>query len=99
MPPSWEGPVIHLADKIVIVTAGTWGIGAAIAQTCAELGGKIVLTGRSDAAGAELANGIQAKGGVARFVQGDVTAPGFADRLLDDVQAHEGRIDVLVNNA
>jgi NAD(P)-dependent dehydrogenase (short-subunit alcohol dehydrogenase family) len=32
--------VIHLAEKIVIVTGGTRGIGAAIAQTCAALGGE-----------------------------------------------------------
>ena len=91
--------MIHLADKIVVVTGGTRGIGAAIAETCAELGGKVVLTGRSDEAGAAIEGGIRAKGGVARFVQGDVTAPGFPDRLLDDVLAQEGRIDVLVNNA
>ena len=91
--------MIHLADKVIIVTGGTRGIGAAIAETCAELGGKVVLTGRSDEAGAAIEGGIRAKGGIARFVQGDVTAPGFPDRLMDDVLAHEGRIDVLVNNA
>lgn len=91
--------MIHLADKIVIVTGGTRGIGAAVAETCAALGGKIVLTGRNDEAGAAVEGGIRAKGGAARFVQGDVTAPGFPDRLVEDVLAREGRIDVLVNNA
>lgn len=91
--------MIHLADKIVIVTGGTRGIGAAIAETCAALGGRIVLTGRNDKAGAAIEGGIRAKGGAARFVQGDVTAPGFPERLVDDVLAQEGRIDVLVNSA
>jgi NAD(P)-dependent dehydrogenase (short-subunit alcohol dehydrogenase family) len=91
--------VIQLADKVVIVTGGTRGIGAAIAEICAELGGRVVLTGRNDGAGAMIEDGIRAKGGAARFVQGDVTAPGFPDRLVDDVLAQEGRIDVLVNNA
>jgi len=91
--------VIHLADKIIIVTGGTRGIGAAIAETCAELGGKVVLTGRDDEAGAAIEGRIRITGGVARFVQGDVTAPGFPDRLMDDVLTQEGRIDVLVNNA
>jgi meso-butanediol dehydrogenase / (S,S)-butanediol dehydrogenase / diacetyl reductase len=81
------------------VTGGTRGIGAAIAETCAELGGRVVLTGRSDGAGVLVEGWIRAKGGAARFVQGDVTAPGFPDRLVDDVLAQEGRIDVLVNNA
>jgi NAD(P)-dependent dehydrogenase (short-subunit alcohol dehydrogenase family) len=91
--------VIHLAGKIVVVTGGTRGIGAAIADTCAELGGSVVLTGRDESAGARIEGSIRSKGNVARFVQGDVTAPGFPDRLIDDVLGKEGRIDVLVNNA
>ena len=91
--------MIQLADKIVIVTGGTRGIGAAIAVTCAELGARVVLIGRDDKAGAAIEGRIRAAGGVARFVQGDVTAPGFPERLMDDVLGEEGRIDVLVNNA
>jgi meso-butanediol dehydrogenase / (S,S)-butanediol dehydrogenase / diacetyl reductase len=91
--------VIHLAEKVVIVTGGTRGIGAAIAETCAELGGRVVLTGRDEKAGAAMEGKIRAGRKAARFVQGDVTAPGFRERLTDDVLGHEGCIDVLVNNA
>jgi meso-butanediol dehydrogenase/(S,S)-butanediol dehydrogenase/diacetyl reductase len=91
--------VIHLADKIVVVTGGTRGIGAAIVETCAALGGKVVLTGRDEEAGAVVEGKVRSAGGMARFIQGDVTAPGFPERLVDDVLAHEGGIDVLVNNA
>jgi meso-butanediol dehydrogenase/(S,S)-butanediol dehydrogenase/diacetyl reductase len=91
--------VIHLTGKVVVVTGGTRGIGAAIAETCAELGGKVVLTGRNEDAGIALEGRIRAKGGAARFFQGDVTAPGFSERLVDDVLVHQRRIDVLVNNA
>jgi NAD(P)-dependent dehydrogenase (short-subunit alcohol dehydrogenase family) len=91
--------VIHLTDKIVIVTGGTRGIGAAIAGTCAQLGGKVVLIGRNEKAGADVEQRIRSTGGTARFIQGDVAASGFAERLIDDVLAEEGRIDVLVNNA
>lgn len=91
--------MIHLADKIVVVTGGTRGIGAAIAETCAQLGGRVILTGRDDEAGAAIERKIRAAGGRARFVRGDVTAPAFADQLMDTVLADEGRLDVLVNNA
>ncbi len=91
--------MIQLAEKVVIVTGGTRGIGAAIAGTCADLGGRVVLTGRNEKDGAAIEGGIRARGSFARFVQGDVTAPGFPERLMDDVLGQEGRIDVLVNNA
>lgn len=91
--------MIHLTDKVVIVTGGTRGIGAAVAEFCAELDGRIVLTGRSAEAGGMVEGRIRGKGGAARFIEGDVTASGFADRLVENVLRQEGRIDVLVNNA
>lgn len=91
--------MIELAGKVVIVTGGTRGIGAATAETCAALDGKVVLTGRDEKAGGTVEGRIRSRGNAARFVQGDVTAPGFPERLVDDVLRREGRIDVLVNNA
>ena len=91
--------MIQLAEKVVIVTGGTRGIGAAIAGTCADLGGRVVLTGRNEKEGVAIEGGIRARGNSARFIQGDVTTPGFPERLMDDVLGQEGRIDVLVNNA
>jgi NAD(P)-dependent dehydrogenase (short-subunit alcohol dehydrogenase family) len=86
-------------EKVVIVTGATRGIGAAIAATCAALGGHVVLTGRDENAGGTVEGGIRSRGNIARFIQDDVTAPGFPKRLMDDVLGREGRIDVLVNNA
>lgn len=91
--------MIDLSGKVTIVTGGTRGIGAAIVRMCAGLGAEVVFTGRDDKAGASVLADVTAAGGRARFQQGDVTAPGFPDRLLDNVAGHEGHIDVLVNNA
>ena len=91
--------MINLTDKVVVVTGGTRGIEAAIVATCAELGATVVLTGRNEQAGALVEGQVRASGDAARFAPGDVTAPGFPERLVDDVLGHEGRIDVLVNNA
>jgi meso-butanediol dehydrogenase / (S,S)-butanediol dehydrogenase / diacetyl reductase len=91
--------VIDLSGKVAIVTGGTRGIGAAIVHMCAGLGAQVVFTGRNDDAGAAVLANIAAAGGHARFQQGDVTAPGFPDRLLDNVIGREGSVDILVNNA
>ena len=91
--------MIDLSGKIAIVTGGTRGIGAAIVRMCAGLGAQVVFTGRDDDSGAAVLADVAAAGGYARFQQGDVTAPGFPDRLLDNVNSHEGSVDILVNNA
>ncbi len=90
--------MIDLTGKIAIVTGGTRGIGAAIVEMCAGLGAQVVFTGRDDTAGTALQERLRGAGEV-RFLQGDVTAPGFPDRLADDVLGREGRIDILINNA
>lgn len=91
--------MINLTDKVVVVTGGTRGIGAAIVETCAALGARVVLTARSEEAGAAIVGRVRAEGGVARCVAGDVLSGDFADRLVDDVVRHDGGIDILVNNA
>lgn len=90
--------MIDLSGKVAIVTGGTRGIGAAIVEMCAGLGAQVIFTGRDEAAGATLQDQVANLGEV-RFLQGDVTAPGFPERLTDDVLSREGRIDILVNNA
>lgn len=90
--------MIDLSGKVAIVTGGTRGIGAAIVEMFAGLGARVVFTGRDDAAGSKVA-GICGPNGYARFLQGDVTGPGFPDLLVEDVLGREGRIDILVNNA
>ncbi len=91
--------MIDLSGRVAIVTGGTRGIGGAIVQMCAGLGAEVVFTGRDEEAGAAMSAQVTTAGGHARFPQGDVTAPGFPDRLLDDVLGREGRVDILINNA
>lgn len=91
--------MIDLSGKVAIVTGGTRGIGAAIVEMCAGLGARVVFTGRDDAAGASLLDRLAGHASKPRFLQGDVAAPGFPERLADDVLGQEGRIDILVNNA
>ncbi len=83
-----------LAGRAALVTGATSGIGSAIARRFAAAGAQLMLTGRNQAAGTELAAELGA-----RFLAGDMADPVFPERLVDATLAAFGRIDILVNNA
>jgi NAD(P)-dependent dehydrogenase (short-subunit alcohol dehydrogenase family) len=79
---------------VAIVTGGGRGIGAMVATTLAGRGHRVVITGRDEDRLAATAESIDAE-----WIVSDVTAPGTAATIVDDVVARHGRLDVLVNNA
>jgi NAD(P)-dependent dehydrogenase (short-subunit alcohol dehydrogenase family) len=86
--------------KVLIVTGGGRGIGAAIARLAAADGYAVCLSYLSNQAAAdELVASIAAKGGVALAVQADVAVEQDVVRLFDQVDASLGRVTALVNNA
>jgi 3-oxoacyl-[acyl-carrier protein] reductase len=92
--------MLDFTDKVVLVTGGGSGIGAAVAEGFGRLGAKVVVHYNSSKEGAEqAAAAVVAAGGSARTVSADLTDTAAASALVDDVLATEGRIDVLVNNA
>jgi NAD(P)-dependent dehydrogenase (short-subunit alcohol dehydrogenase family) len=84
----------ELAGKTVLITGATSGIGRAIAEHMAASGGQLMLTGRNQAVGSELATKLGA-----RFLGGDIADPAFPDRLVAETLAAFGHLDILVNNA
>lgn len=92
-------PLIHVKDKVCLVTGGTRGIGEAIAKALGRAGGRVVVASRKRE-GADEA--------VARLAEAGVTAIGETchtgklddvERLVSGVVSRLGQIDVLVNNA
>lgn len=89
-----------LKGKVAVVTGASKGIGAAIAKALGEAGATVVANYASDRAGAErVVEQIEAKGGKALAVQGDVAKSADVKRLFAETQKAYGRVDVLVNNA
>jgi NAD(P)-dependent dehydrogenase (short-subunit alcohol dehydrogenase family) len=86
--------------KVLVVTGGGRGIGAAIARLAAQRGYAVCLSylSKRDAAG-EVVASIAAKGGVALAVQADVAVEADVVRLFKQVDASLGRVTALVNNA
>jgi len=83
-----------------LVTGGSRGIGRACCLRLAQDGFHVAVNYRqgADEALAVVAE-IEAAGGKAFALQGDVAQPGEAERLVQAVLAETGRLDVLVNNA
>ncbi|MBI5950269.1 MAG: SDR family oxidoreductase [Chloroflexi bacterium] len=85
-------------DKVVVVTGSTRGFGFAIAESMLEAGAIVAITGRSQKAVEGALISLQPKGRVSGFVV-DVRSEEQVYKLVDDVLAEFGRIDVWVNNA
>ncbi|WP_407158569.1 SDR family oxidoreductase [Bradyrhizobium sp. STM 3557] len=87
--------------KIAIVTGGTQGLGAAIAQLFAERGAKgIVTCGRDEAKGRAKAEAIAAAtGATVVFVRADLAQVEDCARVVAEADRAFGRVDALVNAA
>ena len=88
-------------SKVVLVTGASGHLGAAIARGCAQDGWKVAVHYRSAREQAEqLTADLNARGTDAIAVQADLADDATsAQRLIDEVIDHFGRLDGLVNNA
>jgi len=86
-----------LAGEIALVTGASRGIGAAIAQTLAAAGAKVIGTATSEAGAQAIGERLAPHGGVGRVL--NVTDGAGTEALLEAVAKEFGAITILVNNA
>jgi NAD(P)-dependent dehydrogenase (short-subunit alcohol dehydrogenase family) len=88
-----------LADKVAIVTGASSGIGYATSKLFAREGAKVVVGARRRAELEALVEEIEASGGTAVALAGDVRDEGFAQALVETAVGRFGGLDVAFNNA
>lgn len=89
---------MEIVNEVAIVTGASRGIGKAIAVALSAAGASVVLSGRSKGV-EETAAEINANGGKAIAVTGDVSKAEDCEALVAKALETFGRIDILVNNA
>ena len=87
------------ADKVVLITGGTAGIGRATAVAFARHGARVVISGRRKVEGEESVAMVEKVGGKGLFVRADVSREEDVVALIDRTVDHFGRLDIAFNNA
>lgn len=90
---------LELKDKVVIVTGGAKGIGAAIVRACAAEGAVPVIVGRDAATGEELQREMQSTGARCGLISVDLATAESCAQSVEKTVKEFGRLDGLVNNA
>ena len=91
---------MDVAERVVLITGASSGVGAALATKLAEMGARVVVNySRSAEAAEAVVTQITAAGGQALAVQADVSEEADCKRLVATTVEHFGQLDVLVNNA
>jgi NAD(P)-dependent dehydrogenase (short-subunit alcohol dehydrogenase family) len=90
---------MRFADKVILVTGGTTGIGFGIAHRAGLEGARLAIVGRNARKGEEAVEALRGIAGEVGFFQADVSREADAKAMIATVLGHFGRLDVVVNNA
>ena len=90
---------VRLANKVTLITGAGSGIGRAAALLFSKEGAKVTVVDRDRKRGEETCSQIVADGGQAAFISGDVGRAVDVKGFIDGTVQHDGRLDVLFNNA
>jgi NAD(P)-dependent dehydrogenase (short-subunit alcohol dehydrogenase family) len=82
-----------------MVTGAAQGLGLAMSEALAREGAKVLMTDINETVGAAAASRLLLAGLDVAFIRHDATSPDDWKRVMEIALSHDGRLDVLVNNA
>lgn len=91
--------LFNIKDNVTVITGGTGVLGRAIAKYLALEGAKVIILGRKEDVGKEIAEEISALGGCCEFMKTDVMDATILQANCDAIMAKYGHIDTLLNAA
>ena len=91
--------LFDIAGRVVVITGGGRGLGAALARGFAEAGARVVIGDQNVETAQNSAAEIRARGSTAIAVGCDITDPQQVEALCDTTLQNFGGLDVFVNNA
>jgi len=91
---------VYFKDKVVLVTGASRGIGRAIAEAFSLRGARVVANyNKSEKEIMELVDSLKRKNCDIEAYRADVTTGKEVEKMVDEVVARHGGIDVVINNA
>jgi short-subunit dehydrogenase len=88
-----------LSDQVIVITGASSGIGLVTARMAAKRGARVVLNARNMVTLRQVTDEINAAGGEAIYVVGDVGQFHYVQNIADEAIRHFGGFDTWVNNA
>ena len=94
-----DSRTFRLDGRLALVTGSSTGIGLALARGLAQAGAPVVLNGRDRARLAAAATVLRAEGHTVHESAFDATDPAAVEAAVASIEAQQGPIEILVNNA
>ena len=95
----WARMGVSLTGKTALITGSSDGLGREVARQLGALGANVIVHGRNQERGEEVAQLIESAGGDAVFYRADLASLAGVEAFAEQILQRHDRLDILVNNA